>query len=69
MDVSHIHIYTCTYMHALNLDIVHITGNIGCPPVDRIYKRVGLQLNDDSFSGGTLPKKNVHLLSCGSCRD
>ncbi|CAG9534823.1 unnamed protein product [Cercopithifilaria johnstoni] len=34
-----------------------------CPPVDRIYKRVGLQLNDDSFSGGTLPKKNVHLLS------
>ncbi|EFO25627.1 hypothetical protein LOAG_02864 [Loa loa] len=30
---------------------------------DRIYKRVGLQLNDDSFSGGTLPKKNVHLLS------
>lgn len=29
---------------------------------DRIYKRVSLQLNDDSFSGGTLPKKSVHLL-------
>uniref|UniRef100_A0A8R1XZC5 Uncharacterized protein n=1 Tax=Onchocerca volvulus TaxID=6282 RepID=A0A8R1XZC5_ONCVO len=67
MYVTHTDVHVHTYRSRRTDAQRTIDGEtpVSCPlsrrVTDRIYKRVGLQLNDDSFSGGTLPKKNVHL--------